>query len=288
VSDAAVLRVGVTGAQGYVGGAIAKAFADAGHHVVALTRRPDGLYEHRSYELTGAVSPELLSGIDVVIHCAYDWTARAWDEVVRINVEGTRRLLEASVAAGARFILISSVSAFEGTTQMYGNSKLAAERLTVAAGDNAVRLGTVYGGTNGGMIGLLLRLARLPVIPVFAAHSPQALISVDNATAALVALATSPEVSGQIIGLASPSTVEFGELMRKLSAGEGKPAVIVPVPWRPIYLLLRAVERAGIGLPLLSETVLGLARPAATLASTDVWQTLDVQIEPPDLQLRRG
>jgi nucleoside-diphosphate-sugar epimerase len=278
--------VAVTGAQGYVGGAVATAFANAGHHVVALTRRNDGAHDHRTYELTAKLAPDLLNDIDVVIHCAYDWTPRTWDDMVRVNVEGTRRLLEASVAAGARFILISSVSAFEGTRQMYGNSKLAAERITLDAGGNAVRLGTVYGGANGGLLGLLLRVAKLPVIPVFAAHSPVALIRLDNATAALVALAGTSAVSGQLIGLASRSTVEFGDLMRALSSVKGKPSVIVPVPWRPLYFMLVTVERAGVSVPLRSETVLGLARPAATLASVDLWDTLGVPIDPPDLDPR--
>jgi nucleoside-diphosphate-sugar epimerase len=286
VPDATALRVGVTGAQGYVGSAVAAAFAQAGHHVVAFARRPNGVYEHRKYELTAPVPADLLGGIDVLIHCAYDWTPRTWDDVIRVNVEGTRRLLETTVAAGARFILISSVSAFDGTRQLYGNSKLAAERITLEAGGNVVRLGTVYGGANGGIFGLLLRIAKLPVITVFAAHSPQALIRLDNATAALVALAETSTVSGELIGLASPSTIEFGELMRALSSVKGKPAMIVPVPWRPLYLLLRAVERAGVSLPVRSETVLGLASPPTTLASVGLWEKLGVRIDPPDLDPR--
>jgi nucleoside-diphosphate-sugar epimerase len=286
VSDAGALRVGVTGAQGYVGSAVARAFAEAGHHVVALTRRPDGVHDHRAYELTATVPPDLLRDIDVVMHCAYDWTPRTWGEIVRVNIEGTRHLLDATVAEGARFTLISSVSAFEGTRQMYGNAKLAAERITLQAGGNAVRLGTVYGGANGGIFGLLLRFANLPVIPVFAADSPQALIRLDNATAALVALAEAATVNGQLIGLASPSTISFGDLMRALSSAKGKPSAIVPVPWLPLYLLLRAAERAGVGLPLRAETVLGLARPAPGLASVDLWRTLGVDIDPPDLTPR--
>lgn len=283
MSEAGSLVVGVTGAHGYVGGAMAKAFADAGHSVVALTRRDGGVYQHRSYDLGGAVPSELLMGIDLVVHCAYDWTPRTWDDIVAINVEGTRKLIEASGATGTRFILISSVSAFTGTRQMYGSAKLACERLTLEAGGNAVRLGTVYGGANGGMIGLLLRLARLPIVPVVAARSRQALISVDNATAAVVALAGADQISGQLIGLASPSTIELRDLIRAVGSGNGRRSLIVPVPWLPIYLLLRLAERAGVGLPLGSETVLGLARPAPTLLSVDLWENLGVRIDPPNL-----
>ena len=124
------------------------------------------------------------------------------------------------------------------------------------------------------------------MIPVFAADSPQALIRLDNATAALVALAEAATVNGQLIGLASPSTISFGDLMRALSSAKGKPSAIVPVPWLPLYLLLRAAERAGVGLPLRAETVLGLARPAPGLASVDLWWTLGVDIDPPDLTPR--
>ncbi len=283
MSEMNPLRVGVTGAQGYVGSAVAQALADAGHHVVALTRKPDGVHEPRPYELTSPVPAGLLGGIDVVIHCAYDWTPRTWDDVVRVNIEGTRRLLDAAVAERARFILISSVSAFEGTRQMYGNAKLASERLTLEAGGNVVRLGTVYGGTNGGVFGLLLRFAKLPVIPVFAAGSRQALIHLDNATTAVVALAEAESVNGQLLGLASPSTIRFGDLMRAISSANGRSSVILPVPWLAVYLPLRAAERLGVNPPVQSETVLGLARPAPTLASIEMWTQLDVRIDPPDL-----
>jgi nucleoside-diphosphate-sugar epimerase len=277
------LCVAVTGANGYVGGAVAGALADAGHRVVALTRTPDPRFEHREYALAAPLSGDLLAGVDVVVHCAYDWAPTAWDEIVRVNIEGTRALVDASLAAGARFILISSVSAFEGTRQKYGRAKLACERLTLAADGTVVRLGTVYGGANGGMFGLLLRLARLPVIPVIAANSRQALIRLDTVCAALVALVAAEHVHGQLIGLASTPTVELGELLRTISAGRGKPARIVPVPWLPIYALLRLAERVTTALPLRSETILGLARPAPALAGDELWQTLGVQIDPLDV-----
>jgi nucleoside-diphosphate-sugar epimerase len=281
-ADTAPLVVAVTGAQGYVGGAVAEALATAGHEVVALTRRLHERYSHRPYSLAEPLAPDLLSGIDVVIHCAYDWAPNSWDDVLRVNVEGTRRLLDASVASGARFILVSSVSAYAGTRQMYGNAKLATEQLTLSVGGNAVRLGTVYGGANGGLVGLLLRLARLPLIPVFSVRSPQALIRVDNAAAALVALAEAREIRGQLVGLASDTTVEFGAFVRALSLARGKPSVILPVPWLPIYLLMRVVEKVGLPLPIHSETVLGLARPTPVLASLDLWDVLGVSIDPPD------
>ena len=74
--------------------------------------------------------------------------------------------------------------------------------------------------------------------------------------------------------------------MRAISSGKGKPSVIVPVPGYPCISCCERLSRVGVGLPLRAETVLGLARPAPRLASVDLWRTLGVHIDPPDLDPR--
>ena len=73
--------------------------------------------------------------------------------------------MSAAVRSGTRPVLISSMSAYPGTAQIYGRAKLASESDFLLAGGEAVRLGLVWGGAAGGMIGTLTRLSGLPIVP---------------------------------------------------------------------------------------------------------------------------
>jgi nucleoside-diphosphate-sugar epimerase len=118
-----VSRCLITGATGFIGGHLTERLAGDGRQVRCLVRSTSDttLLEPLGVELVvgDMTDPASLNaaaaGCESVFHCAAlvsDWaTAR---EIARINVSGTRDLLEASVAAGVqRFIHFS-------TTDVYG------------------------------------------------------------------------------------------------------------------------------------------------------------------------
>ena len=145
----------VTGASGYLGGAVAAALLAAGHDVRTLQRRPSGRAPASSTcsapspTRTPAVPP--LEGVDAVVHLAAKVTFTGDPaDFVAVNVEGTRRLLADARAAGAtRFVFVSSPSvAHTGSSIMgdgaapaeperargdYARTKAAAELLALAA-----------------------------------------------------------------------------------------------------------------------------------------------------------
>ena len=74
---------------------------------------------------------EALRSADALVHAAYDLSLRSAVDIWRVNVEGTRRLLEVAVGADvSRIIVLSSMSAFDGTSQLYGRAKLDIEAIT--------------------------------------------------------------------------------------------------------------------------------------------------------------
>lgn len=274
------MRIAVTGASGYVGRAIAHELSRSGHEVIALSRQPIGGFPSHPYELAERPRPDLLSAADAVVHCAYDLAATRSQAIEATNVEGTRRLLASAVASNARFYLVSSMSAYTGTRQLYGRAKLQSERDVVAAGGYAVRLGLVYGGEEGGMVRSLKRIAGLPVVPIIGARSHQFLVHVDDMAHAVRRLIETPEVTSQVVGLAYPEPMRFDRLVRALAPSKNVPK-LVPVPWTPVYLTMRLAEAVGIKLPLRADSILGLVRPGPSVPNFEFWAQLDVDIRAP-------
>jgi nucleoside-diphosphate-sugar epimerase len=157
----------VTGASGFVGHAVCAELGSRGHNVTALVRRP-GSEPPATTPLAGDLSDgdalaRLLEGVhaDCVIHLAAEIaTQRDPRKIDEVNVEGTRRLLAASSAAGVRrFVFVSTVvtgdaggAVLDETSTLpvqtaYGRSKQQGEQLVRESGleDVIIRPSHVYG-----------------------------------------------------------------------------------------------------------------------------------------------
>jgi nucleoside-diphosphate-sugar epimerase len=279
--DAAVGPVAITGAGGYIGSVLRQAFEASGECTVSLVRNPlPGDSQSRQWDLTGELKPEVLEGVRTLVHCAYDLRATSASAIREINVEGTRRLMAAARAAGVRkLVLISSMSAYRGTTQLYGRAKLACEEIALDLGGMALRLGLVYGGQWRGMGGALRKLATLPVIPLLGGdQARQYLLHEDDLARALLALLQSPVQPEDPVGLAHPVGMHFKDLVTLLAKHQGRSARFVPAPWRAAYWSMRLAELAGLPLPLRADSLLGLVRPAPYVPNVDLWEELGIRL----------
>ena len=264
--------VAVTGASGFVGGVISQALTAAGHRVISLGRRPLA-GEYRPYSLEGPIDDVALSEVDAVVHCAYDTTLTDPRTIDSVNVRGTTTLTEAATRSGARVILVSSMSAYPDTKQVYGQAKLRCERVVLDAGGEAVRLGLVWGGAAGGLVGTLSRLAALPVVPSFGRGVYQFTVHAEDVGAGFAALTGGGRI-GEPLGLANPARVPFERILAELSP---KPEpTFVRVPWRAVYGSLRLGEKLRLPLPVRSDSLLGLVRPASEVPNVGYWATVGV------------
>jgi nucleoside-diphosphate-sugar epimerase len=237
--------VAVTGASGYVGSAAAR---HLGPEVVRITRPAWVL---------GDV-PEL-DGVDAIVHCAWDFGARTRAEIGRINVDGSRRLIDAASAAGTRVVFVSTLSAFPGCRSLYGQAKLAVEEHVAVAGGVSVRPGLVWGEPGGSLYAALRRLAlALPVLPVFTGEARKVkLVHEDDLGPSIAALARVDAGGGPYVA-ASDDALSLGAILRAIAAAHARSVRIAHIPWRAAWAPLRALELLGFSPPFRSDSVLSL------------------------------
>ena len=272
----------VTGASGYLGSRICHTLEARGWRVVRFTgSQPPIPGEIVQYELAAPITEEMseaLRSADVLIHAAYNLSLTSVGDIWRVNVDGTRRLLDAAKEADvARVIVLSSMSAFAGTTQLYGRAKIDIEAMTVERGGIAVRPGLVYGKQAGGMAGTLRKLTALPIVPVISGGAGVYTVQEEELMEVIALLAAAVDLEPGTISLAHDERSTLAGLLRAFAAQESHRCRFIPVPWRPIYWLLRAGEAMRLPLPFRADSLLGLVHSAPGLLGGDQLTRLGVE-----------
>jgi len=264
----------ITGANGYVGSVLARALATE-FDVVPLSRRNEPGSIAWSLDSERDIAPELRQrGVKVLVHAAWDFTHPEAAENERVNVGGARHLLECATRAGVeRIVFISSISAFVGARSNYGRAKLQVEELVLARWGTVIRPGLVWGATPGGMFGSLRKqVATAKFIPLIGdGRAPQYLVHEEDLGAAVLRAAQGDRALQPRITLAAPQPWPFRDLLLAIARSEGRQPTLVPVPWRLIYLGLRAAEKLGMKLGFRSDSVISFIYqdPAPDFASAE-------------------
>jgi nucleoside-diphosphate-sugar epimerase len=274
----------VTGASGYLGSRICQTLESRGWQTIRLTRSPEQSHGRvLSYDLAMPVTAqarEALRSANALIHAAYDLSVTSSADIWRVNVEGTRHLLKAArEAAVGRIIVLSSMSAFTGTTQLYGRAKLDIEAMTTESGGCAVRPGLVYSEQAGGMVGALRKLINLPIVPVIAGGTGVYTVREQDLMRVIALLASATTQEPGIISVAHPSRVILIDLLRAFAAQEDRRCRFVPVPWQLIYWLLKSGEFMRLHMPFRADSLLGLIHSAPSLVGEDQLARLGVTVQ---------
>lgn len=295
------ITVAVTGPTGDIGRAAVRALeASAGvGRIIGMARRPFDPSEHgwsrTEYRqgdiLDRAAVADLVADADVVVHLAFVIFGDH-DEAHAVNLEGSRNVFEATVAAGVpRLVYTSSVAAYgfhsdnpellgeevpaRGSSRFYYSAhKAELERLLerslagsdtdayvlrpcIVAGADAPTLVTMLAGSgvSAAIDPLRRALEALPVVrPVLPDPGvPIQLVHHDDVADAIVAAALGRGTAGPY-NLAAPDRLTAADLARELGWAS------VPVPRAAVGALAAVIERAPF-VPSIAEWITAITRP---------------------------
>jgi uncharacterized protein YbjT (DUF2867 family) len=214
----------VTGATGTLGRSVVQQLLDAGHEVRALSRKahPPGAAGWLVGDLsTGAGLDPALAGAGAIVHCASDPRRHR-----RVDLDGSRNLIEAARRAGQAHLVYISIVGVDRVPSGYYRTKVEVERMVEGSG----LPWTILRATQfHDLIFLALEwLARLPVLPVPAGVSFQP-IDAGEVAAELVALAGG-EPRGRVPDMGGPEVRRAGDLARSYLRARARRRPILPLP----------------------------------------------------------
>ncbi|MDP1871630.1 MAG: SDR family oxidoreductase [Gallionella sp.] len=269
----------VTGASGFVGGALCAGLVGLGHEVRASVRNPE-IFSIVGCDVLKISSIDFdtdwadsVTGVDVVIHLAArvhvmtDKASNSLAEFRRVNVAGTENLARQAARAGVkRLVYVSSIKvngeATEGVRKFseldapvpqdpYGVSKYEAEqalhRVAAETGLEVVivRPPLVYGAGVKGNFAQMLKVLALGIpLPLASVGNRRSLIYVGNLVDALILCATHPAAAGQTYLVSDGDDVSTPELLRELGDAMGHPARLLPCPQALLKLAGRLTGKA--------------------------------------------
>jgi nucleoside-diphosphate-sugar epimerase len=256
------MKIIVTGASGYVGGAILSALRQAGHDVQAWSRRRCPPPWH-AFTLAEPPAADAWFGCDAIVHAAHDFTARDMPGQQLRNIAPSLALLESARSAGLRrLIFISSFSSFEGTRSTYGRAKHAIEKEWLTAEGTVIRPGLVWGDQAGGVMGSLERVVQsLPLVPCLTGPLglPQYLVHEDDlGTIVLDAIQADSAAGARLIEAAHPHPVAFKRILALIARRHHLHRAFLPVPWQLAMAAIKTAESFGLNPPFRSDSLTGL------------------------------
>jgi dihydroflavonol-4-reductase len=263
------MRIFLTGGSGFIGSRLAPLAIQAGHAVTVVTPINTPTEQSRCDALTkagiklviapledSAVIARELQGHDVVIHLAAAQHEAEQPESYfhRVNVDGTRSLLESAAKAGVRRFVHGSTIGVYGSAAAgsldedsplapdnpYGRTKAAAEKVVrefVSPMEWAiVRISETYGPGDMRLLKLFkgIKKGRFPVVG--AGKNLHQLIYVDDLSRGLLAACAAPGAHKQTVVLAGAEKITTNEMMSAVSEAVGNAKTIPHLPMWPFML----------------------------------------------------
>ena len=254
----------ITGPTGAVGPSVVEAFHEAGYKIrtLSLSVPKTGIFpadvESRVGDVTDpSAIQEALSGVDTVIHMAgllhiNNPPDSMRHEYERVNVGGTKTLLESAANAGVkRVVFFSTISVYGSSNSqvlnensdlkpdsLYAQTKLAAEQVILSTKradgrpiGTVLRLAAVYGPrVKANYLRLAKSLAKGRFIPIGKGMNRRTLIYDKDVANAALLVAQHPDAAGCIFNVSDGTFHSLNEIVGTICEALGRkpPKLIVP------------------------------------------------------------
>jgi len=230
------MRVLLTGAGGYIGGAVAPALRAAGHEVVPLPRPEADV-------VSGQGLAAACAGCEAAVHLAGALRGTP-AQLHDLHARGTANLVTAARQAGlTRIVHVSAAGAAAGGATAYQRTKWEAEEAVRASGLGwTILRPTVVFGPGGPGPNLVRQLAGViraaPLMPVFGdgRYLLQPLSSGNLAAGVVAALQAPP---GRTYAAGGPERLPYLEVLRRIAAALGRRFRPLRLPLGLVRLLVR-------------------------------------------------
>jgi uncharacterized protein YbjT (DUF2867 family) len=264
----------VTGASGFVGSHVVPELLAGGHHVLALARTDEsgrrvlarlpaasrpGI-EVRIGDITEpATLGPALAGADAVVHLVAIARDRGdGRELDRVNLEGTRNVVEAIASTGIRRLVHQgALGVVDDPSLHYARSKARAEGLVQASSlDWTILKPSLLWGERDGFFNTVAGLVRTSpgIVPVpgngSARFQP---LAVTDAALAVRLSVERPATIGASYELGGPRYWTYRQITREVLRGMGRRRWIVSVPVPLIAAVARTAELVRLPFPVASD-----------------------------------
>ncbi|MCX6584076.1 MAG: NAD-dependent epimerase/dehydratase family protein [Candidatus Aminicenantes bacterium] len=281
----------VTGASGFTGGYLCRALKERGYAVKALVRKNSNreLLEKLDVKLIDGDLSEpnslrgKIRGVDIVFHLAslYRQQRITKDMLTTVNVEGTRALLEDSIAGGVRRFVHCSTVGVQGVLANpparedapynpgtpYQESRVKAEKLALSYFQKGkmdsvvVRPVCIYGPGSKRFLELFQDIYKRNFRMIGKGNTLCHLTYVEDLVAGIIMAGEAPAASGQIYTLAGGQYLPLRELVKIVAELFNKPVPKMRIPLWTVHIAAffsDLVSRSPQIEPTLSRKLLNL------------------------------
>ena len=289
-------RVLVAGGAGFIGSHLCTALLGQGHEVVCIDNLVTGrlanlrhIAQHGRFQFVrhNIIEPLPEMGtFDRIYNLASPASPPGYQrfqvETLRVNSEGTRRLLELTATSGGRFLFASTSEAYgdplehpqretyrgnvssTGPRSMYDEAKRFGEAMvmahlrTVGTDARIVRIFNTYGPHSDPLDGRVVpnfitqALAGLPLTVYGDGSQTRSLCYVSDLVEGLILLMESPAARGEVVNLGNPeehTILEFAQLIIEMTGSISDtvltPAAVGDDPQRRRPEISKAIELLG-------------------------------------------
>ncbi len=240
----------ITGASGFIGGALLKYFWLQGYELTALVRVIPNEeligVKYVKYDMKKEIDKSVSFQNAIIIHCAY--SKQNESETFDINQRATQNLLQKAKHEKAKQrIFISSFSATSQSSSYYAVQKNKLEKLFQIENASIVRPGLVVG--NGGLFYSTLQfIKRFGILPIMGGGSQLVYyVGINDVVKAIDELITQSRLGSFYLNHSVP--LSYKTFYKTVAKKINKRLLLVPIPsWllKPVLYLYTYLPNASI------------------------------------------